>query len=676
MKKILGLAMAALLTGACSAPKDEEAPQTTWSVDRFADIEVLRYEVPGFENLDLQKKTLIYYLSEAALWGRDILWDQNCKHNMLIRQLCEAIYLNYTGDREESEFKAFEVYLKRIWFANGLHHHYSSMKFEPGFSETFLEQQISTLPEKALSPALADALAVNHDELIRAIFDSEYLSVRVNQADGEDLVLTSAGNFYDGVTQKEVEDYYAALKDPKDHNPVMFGLNSQLVKENGQIVERVWKLDGMYGAAIKNIVYWLEKAATVTENDNQKAVIENLIAYYKSGDLKDFDTYSILWTKDLTSEVDFVNGFIESYGDPLGMKGTWESIVNFKDSANTARTEIISANAQWFEDHSPVAPEFKKPVVKGVSAKVITAAILAGDCYPSTPIGINLPNSNWIRAEHGSKSVTIDNITAAYDAAAQGNGFSEEYVWSDAERALIKQYGHHADNVHTDLHECLGHGSGQLLKGVNPDALKAHGSTLEEARADLFALYYIADPKIVELGILPSEEAYKAEYYTYMMNGLMTQLVRLEPGENIEEAHMRNRALIARWCYEKGLAEKVVEMVKRDGKTYVVVNDYTKLRSLFAELLAEVQRIKSTGDYEPGRLLVENYAVKVDPELYKEVKERYSKLNLAPYKGFVNPRYEPVTDESGNITDIKIIYGENYIDQMLRYSRDYSSLTL
>jgi dipeptidyl-peptidase-3 len=500
--------------------------------------------------------------------------------------------------------------------------------------------------------------------------------VRVNQADGQDLILTSAGNFYEGLTQAEVEAYYNKLKNPNDTMPIMFGLNSQLVKdEDGVITEHVWREDGMYGEAIHHIVEHLQQALPLAENDRQRAVIQQLITYYKSGDLNDFDKYSILWVEDLQSRVDFINGFIESYGDPLGMRGSWESIVNFKDSANTARTEIISNNAQWFEDHSPVDSAFRKPVVKGVSAKVITAAILAGDSYPSTPIGINLPNSNWIRAQHGSKSVSIDNITAAYDAAAQGNGFAEEFMWSDAERQLSKDYGHYADNVHTDLHECLGHASGQLLPGVDPDALKAHGSTLEEARADLFALYYIADPKTIELGVMPNEEAYKAEYYTYMMNGLMTQLVRIKPGDNIEEAHMRNRSLIAHWCFEQGQADNVVEMRQRDGKTFVVINDYTKLRELFGRLLAEVQRIKSTGDYEAGRQLVENYGVKVDPTLHAEVLARYEQLNLAPYKGFVNPRYELVKNAAGEITDVKIVYGEGYIDQMLRYGREYSALT-
>lgn len=675
MRKACVFAMTALLTGACNAPQNQDK-ETSWSVDRFADIEVLRYEVPAFEILSLQQKKLIYCLTEAALWGRDILWDQNGKYNLAIRELLETIYTHYKGDRNDSEYKALETYLKQIWFANGIHHHYSTAKFTPEFSREFLENQISLLEENALSASLTYRLAAEQENIMRAIFDPEYMKIRVNQTDGHDLILTSAGNYYDGVTQEEVEKFYGAMKKADDTTPVMFGLNSQLVKNtNGELEERVWKEDGMYGPAIKQIVGWLEKAHEVAETPEQAAVIAQLIAYYKSGDLKDFDKYSILWVEDLNSRIDFVNGFIESYGDPLGLKASWESIVNFKDSANTARTEIISSNAQWFENNSPVDPAFRKPVVKGVTAKVITAAILAGDCYPSTPIGINLPNSNWIRAQHGSKSVSIDNITAAYDAAAQGNGFSEEFVWSDAERELSKKYGHYASNVHTDLHECLGHASGQLLPGVDPDALKAHGSTLEETRADLFALYYIADPKIIELGVMPDPEAYKAEYYSYMMNGLMTQLVRIKPGDNIEEAHMRNRSLIAHWVYEQGKDDNVVEMRKRDGKTYVVINDYEKLRTLFGRLLGEIQRIKSTGDYEAGRQLVEKYGVKVDQELHQEVLARYEALHLAPYKGFVNPRYELVKNDNGEIIDVKVIYGEGYIDQMLRYSQNYSALT-
>lgn len=641
-----------------------------WSVDRFADIEVLRYEVPEFESLSLQQKKLVYYLTEAALWGRDILWDQNCSYNLQVRRIAEAVYQNYDGDKDDKNWKAFELYLKQIWFANGIHHHYSNAKFKPGFTREWIGTQVSKLPNWNEYVNVFEAMP-----LMNAVFDPALYAIKVNQADGQDLIKTSAINFYKDVTQQEVEDYYAKLKDPKDPTPVMYGLNSQLVKENGQLVEKVWKVGGMYSKHIEKIVYWLEKASTVAENEEQKASIDKLIAFYRSGDLKDFDDYSILWVKDLQSRVDFINGFIESYKDPLGLRGSWESLVNFKDSANTARTEIISRNAQWFEDHSPIDPRFRKPEVKGVTAKVITAAILAGDSYPSTPIGINLPNSNWIRAQHGSKSVSIDNITAAYDAAAAGNGFSEEFMWSEEEMERAKLYAHYVDNVHTDLHECLGHGSGQLLPGVDPDALKAHGSTLEEARADIFALYYMADPKLVELGVMPNEEAYKAGYYKEMMNGLMTQLVRILPGDNIEEAHMRNRALIAYWTLERAQKDEgtpAMEFVKRDGETFVRINDYAKLREYFGELLGELQRIKSEGDYEAGRQLVEKYGVKVDPELHAEILKRYEGLNLAPYKGFVNPRYEPVLDANGEITDVKVIYGEGYAEQMLRYSRDYS----
>ncbi len=646
-----------------------------WSVDRFADIEVLRYEVPAFEQLSLQQKCLVYYLTEAAQWGRDILWDQNCKYNLPIRHICEAVYTNYKGDRNDAEWKAFEQYMKQLWFANGIHHHYSNAKFKPGFSQQWLEQQIGQLPaELGLGVAL---IGFSAPEIERVIFDSTYMSIKVNQADGVDLITSSACNFYEGLTQQEVEDYYARLKDPKDTTPVMYGLNSKLVKEDGKIVEHTWKVGGMYGKTIEHIVENLQLALPYAENDQQRTVIESLIKYYNSGDLKDFDTYSIEWVKDLQSKVDFINGFIESYNDPLGMRGSWEGMVNFKDSANTARTEIVSANAQWFEDHSPIDDRFRKPVVKGVTAKVITAAILAGDSYPATPIGINLPNSNWIRAQHGSKSVSIDNITAAYDAAAAGNGFNEEFMWSEAEVQQAKKYAHYVDNIHTDLHECLGHGSGQLLPGVDPDALKAHGSTLEEARADIFALYYMADPKLVELGVMPDMEAYKAGYYQQMMNGLMTQLVRILPGDNLEEAHMRNRALIAYWTLERAKqdnAEKpALEFCKRDGKSYVRINDYQKLRQYFGELLGELQRIKSEGDYEAGRKLVETYAVKVDPTLHNEVLERYKGLDIAPYKGFVNPRYQIAKDAQGQITDVKVIYGsESYVEQMLRYGCEYS----
>ena len=673
--------MAGLLTGCAVNQKEEVAPEVQpWSVDRFADIEVLRYEVPAFEELPLAQKELIYYLTEAAQWGRDILWDQNCRFNLPIRNICEAIYLNYQGDKTDAQWKAFEQYMKQIWFANGIHHHYSSAKFNPEFTQEWFEAQISQLPETVKNEELQQNLAM--PDLMRAIFDPLFMSIKTNQADGVDLIATSANNYYEGVTQKEVENYYAGLKNPKDLTPVMYGLNSKMVKEKGKLVEKTYKVGGLYSPAIEKIVFWLEKASTVAENAKQKASIDALIQYYRSGDLKDFDNYSILWVEDLQSRVDFINGFIESYGDPLGLRGAWESIVNFKDSANTARTEIISSNAQWFEDRSPVDARFRKPVVKGVTAKVITAAILAGDSYPSTPIGINLPNSNWIRAQHGSKSVSIDNITAAYDAAAQGNGFGEEFMWSEAEIEQAKKYAHYVDNVHTDLHECLGHASGQLLPGVDPDALKAYGSTLEEARADIFALYYMADPKLVELGVMPNADAYKAGYYQQMMNGLMTQLVRIKPGDNLEEAHMRNRALIAYWTLalakedaDKDGSEPALCFAKRDGKTYVKINDYDKLRTYFAKILGELQRIKSEGDFEAGRMLVETYGVKVDPELHKEVLERYQSLHIAPYKGFVNPRYELVKDADGKVTDVKIIYGsETYPEQMLRYSKDYSVL--
>ena len=665
----------ALLT-ACSGSKTTtaEADKFDYTVEQFADLQILRYRVPGFENLSLQQKELVYYLTEAALQGRDILFDQNGKYNLRIRRTLEAVYTGYKGDKNTPDFKAMEVYLKRVWFSNGIHHHYGSEKFVPGFAPEFFKEAVLSVDASTLPLAEGQTAEQLCDELSPVIFDLTVMPKRVNQAAGEDLVLTSACNYYDGVTQKEAEDFYNAMKDPKDETPVSYGLNSRLVKENGKIQEKVWKVGGLYGQAIDKIVYWLKKAEGVAENPEQKAVIAELIKFYETGDLKTFDEYAILWVKDLNSLVDFVNGFTESYGDPLGMKASWESLVNFKDMEATHRTEIISGNAQWFEDHSPVDKQFKKDEVKGVSAKVITAAILAGDLYPATAIGINLPNSNWIRSHHGSKSVTIGNITDAYNKAAHGNGFNEEFVYSDAELQLIDKYADLTGELHTDLHECLGHGSGKLLPGVDPDALKAYGSTIEEARADLFGLYYVADPKLVELGLTPNADAYKAEYYTYLMNGLMTQLVRIEPGNNVEEAHMRNRQLIARWVFEKGAADKVVELVKKDGKTYVVVNDYEKLRALFGELLSEIQRIKSTGDYQSAHDLVENYAVKVDTALHAEVLERYKKLNLAPYKGFVNPKYEAVVDAAGKITDVKVTYDEGYAEQMLRYSKDYSNL--
>ncbi|WP_276857873.1 dipeptidyl-peptidase 3 family protein [Bacteroides fluxus] len=675
-KQLISMVAALSLLTACGGTRKTtaEAEKFDYTVEQFADLQILRYRVPGFEDLSLKQKELVYYLTEAALQGRDVLFDQNGKYNLTIRRMLEAVYTGYKGDRSTPDFKAMEVYLKRVWFSNGIHHHYGCEKFTPGFTPDFFRKAVQSVDASALPLAGGQTVEQLCEEVFPVMFDPGVMPKRVNQAAGEDLVLTSACNYYEGVTQKEAEDFYNALKDPKDETPVSYGLNSRLVKVDGKVREKVWKAGGLYGPAIEKIVYWLKKAEGVAETSGQKAVIAKLVEFYETGDLKAFDEYAILWVKDLDSRVDFVNGFTESYGDPLGMKASWESLVNFKDLEATRRTELISGNAQWFEDHSPVEKQFKKEEVKGVSAKVITAAILAGDLYPATAIGINLPNANWIRSQHGSKSVTIGNITDAYNKAAHGNGFNEEFVYSDTELQLIDKYADLTGDLHTDLHECLGHGSGKLLPGVDPDALKAYGSTIEEARADLFGLYYVADSKLVELGLTPDADAFKAEYYTYLMNGLMTQLVRIEPGNHVEEAHMRNRQLIARWVFEKGAADKVVEMVKKDGKTYVVVNDYGKLRQLFGELLAEIQRIKSTGDFEAARDLVETYAVKVDPVLHAEVLERYKKLNLAPYKGFVNPKYEAVTDADGKITDVKVTYDEGYAEQMLRYSKDYSNL--
>lgn len=646
-----------------------------YQVEQFADLQILRYRVPGFEKLSLRQKQLIYYLSQAALEGRDILYHQNGKYNLPVRRLLEAVYVAYKGPRDTDEFRAFEVYLKRVWFANGIHHHYSCDKFVPGFTPDYLRSLVESLPADALPLAEGETCTKLCNRLFPVIFDPEVMPKRVNQADGEDLILTSAANYYEGVTQQEAEDFYAAMKTPGETEPVMYGMNSRLVKKDGVVQEEVWKIGGMYGEALQKIVSWLDKAAEVAENDRQREVIRLLTEFYRTGDLKTFDAYSIVWLKDTDSQVDFVNGFIESYGDPLGIKASWESIVNFKDLEATRRTELISENAQWFEDHSPVAPQFRKEKVKGVSAKVITAAMLGGDLYPSTAIGINLPNSNWIRSVHGSKSVTIGNLTSAYNQAARGNGFRDEFVYSSVEIGLLDKYADITGDLHTDLHECLGHGSGRLLPGVDPDALKAYGSTIEEARADLFGLYYIPDPRMVELELVPDAEAYKAEYYAYMMNGLMTQLVRIEPGCNVEEAHMRNRQLIARWALEQGAEQKVVELVVRDGKTFVRINDYEQLRSLFGRLLAEVQRIKSEGDYEAARQLVETYAVRIDPALHAEVLERYRQLHLAPYKGFINPVYTPCYDAEGRWTDVKVDYTEGYAAQMLRYSRDYANVT-
>ena len=664
-----------ILTGCNEANKSmNKMEEFNYTVEQFADLQLLRYKVHGFENLSLKQKELIYYLSQAALQGRDILFDQNGKYNLIIRKMLETVYTDYQGNREDTNFVNMETYLKRVWFSNGIHHHYASDKFVPGFTPEFFKAALSRVDASQLPLGDGETIEMLCEEVFPVIFDPKVMPKRVNQADGEDLVQTSAANYYEGVTQQEAEDFYSALKNPNDTMPVMFGMNSRLMKEGGKVQEKVWKSGGLYGQAIDKIIYWLDKALGVAEDAQQKTVIEKLIQFYKDGNLKTFDEYSIAWVKDLNSRVDFVNGFIESYGDPLGMKASWESIVNFKDLEATKRTEIISSNAQWFEDHSPVDRRFKKEEVKGVSAKVITAAMLGGDLYPATAIGINLPNSNWIRSVHGSKSVTIGNLTDAYNKAAHGNGFTDEFVYGTDEKEWIEKYADLTGDLHTDLHECLGHGSGQLLPGVDQDALKAYGSTIEEARADLFGLYYLPDTQMIALGLTSDENAFKAEYYTYMMNGLMTQLVRIELGNSVEEAHMRNRQLIARWAFEKGAADKVVELVKKDGKTYVKINDYQRLRELFGQLLAEIQRIKSEGDFEAARQLVEKYAVKIDPALHAEVLARYEKLHLAPYKGFVNPVYEAVTDENGKITDVKVSYDEGYAEQMLRYSKDFANL--
>lgn len=669
--------MTAVAMTACTGQADKgSSKEFNYMVDKFADLEILRYQVPGFESLSLRQKQLLYHLSEAALMGRDILFDQNGRYNLAIRRTLEVIYTDYKGDRENPEFKALETYLKRVWFSSGIHHHYALDKFQPEFSAEFFMNCLHQVDASKLPLQQGENVDQLLAKLARVMFDPSVMPKRSVQSGDDDLILASSNNYYGGgINQKEVEDFYAQMKQGQDTiAPISYGLNSRLVKENSEIKEKVWKVGGLYSEAIEHIVAELQAAIPFAENDAQKAIIEKLIAYYQTGDLKTFDAYSILWVEDTASEVDFVNGFIETYGDPLGMKASWESTVNFINKEATTRTRIISDKAQWFEDHSPVDARFKKEEVKGVSAKVITVAMLAGDCYPATPIGINLPNADWIRRDHGSKSVTIENITEAYDKAAQGNGFGEEFIWSDTERELSKQYGFQSDNLHTDLHECLGHGSGKLLPGTDPDALKAYSSTLEEARADLFALYYMADPKIIELGLLPNEDAYKAAYYKYIMNGLMTQLVRIELGKDVTEAHMRNRQLIAKWAYEQGKAEKVIELAEKEGKHYIVVNDYDKLRELFGKLLAEVQRIKSEGDYAAGKALVENYGVKVDPALHKEVLERYAKLNLAPYKGFVNPIMKEVKNAKGEVTDIVLDYSEGYAEQMLRYSRNYSFL--
>lgn len=676
MKKLFLITTTALFLGMSliSCSKTESEPKFNYNVDKFADLQILRYQVPGFDELSLNQKLYIYYLTEAAQEGRDILFDQNGKYNLAIRRTMEAVYNNYKGDKENNDYKEFVVYLKRVWFSNGIHHHYATDKFVPGFSQEFFVEQVKAVDPTLLPVREGETVEDLIAELTPIIFDKDVMPKRINLAAGYDLVQTSAGNYYDGVTQKEAEEFYAKMRKPNDNQPISYGLNSRLVKRDGKIYEEVYKIGGRYSKALERIVYWLELAKGVAENDEQRNVIDLLIEFNKTGDLKTFDEYAVAWVQELTGNVDFICGFTEVYGDPLGMKASWEASINFKNIEASSRTETISANAQWFEDNSPIDPRFKKETVKGVTAKVITVAILGGDCYPSTPIGINLPNADWIRRDYGSKSVTIENITYAYDQAALGNGFKEEFVIDEPTRVLMNKYGFVSDNLHTDLHECLGHGSGKLLPGVDSDALKAYASTLEETRADLFAMYYMADAKIMELGLLPDADAYKSNYYSYIMNGLMTQLTRIELGNDIEESHMRNRQLIAKWCLENGAADNVISIEKINGKSYVKINDYDKLRQLFGKLLAEVQRIKSEGDYEAGKALVEKYAVKVDIELHKEVLARYKELNLAPYKGFVNPKYTLVEDENGNVCDVKVTYEEEYDEQMLRYSKDYSAL--
>lgn len=676
-QKLLTMMFASAATlGLNATTVTSAADEFKYTDEQFADIQMLRYRVDGFESLTLRQKTFIYYLQEAALEGRDILFDQNGRYNLRIRRMLEAVYTDYQGDRESDFFKGLTTYLKRVWFSSGIHHHYGSDKFVPDFSADDLRAALETVPEERLPLAEGQSLDAFCKEIFPVIFDPQVMAMRVNQQDGADVVLTSAGNYYaPGITQKEAERFYTERKPALDPRPIMMGMNSRLVRDEfGRLTERVWRVGGLYSPALERIVANLEKARPYADTPAQQKVLDLLIDVYRTGDLRTFDEYAIHWLRDTESLVDFVCYFTESYGDPLGMKASWESIVNFKDVAATERAEKLSANAQWFEDRSPVKPEFRKPEVKGVSAKVITAAILAGDLYPSTAIGINLPNSDWVRREHGSKSVTISNLTGAYAKASHGSGMDKEFVIDEATRKLINAYGDRCDDLHTDLHECLGHGSGRLLPGVDPDTLGVYGSTIEEARADLFGLYYLADPKLVELGLTPNLEAYKSQYYTYMMNGLMTQLVRIKPGMNIEEAHMRNRALIARWVYEKGRADKVVELVKKKGKTYVKVNDYARMRDLFGQLLGEIQRIKSEGDFPAARKLVEDYAVKVDPELHREILTRYERLNLSPYKGFINPVYTAVRNSEGEITDVTIDYSEPYDAQMLRYSKDYSVL--
>ena len=676
-RKILSIIVMAIALFSCKSGSEKTKTSGNedfkYLVEQFADLKIMRYQVTGFDSLTLKQKELVYYLSQAAICGRDIIFDQNGKYNLAIRRTLENIYQTYSGKKEGEDWQAFEVYLKRVWFSNGIYHHYASEKFLPGISIEYFNELVAKSDQTKFPLREGQTVDQLIAELTPAIFDPSFLPKKVNRESGVDIVLTSAVNFYEGVNEAEVDAFYKAMKQADPEHPLSYGLNSNLVKENGKIVEKTWKLGGGYSEAIEKIIYWFEKAIPVAENQEQKAILTKLVEYYKTGDLKTWDEYNVLWVSDLKSDIDVVNGFIESYEDPLGRKATWESVVNFKDKIATKRAETISANAQWFEDNSPVESRFKKEKVKGVTAKVITAAQLGGDCYPSTPIGINLPNADWIRKEHGSKSVTIENITYAYDQAALGNGMLEEFVLSEEERELSKKYGSLASNVHTDLHECLGHGSGQLLPGTSSEALRNYQSALEESRADLFALYYIMDPKMVELNVLPSADAARAEYNAYIRNGLMTQLTRIAPGKNIEQSHMRNRQLIASWCMEKGAADKVIEFVKQDGKTYVKINDYARLRSLFGALLAEIQRIKSEGDFEAGKKLVETYGVKVDKTLHEEVLARFKKLNVAPYGGFMNPVFTLV-EENGKVTDVKVEYPADYTGQMLDYSKNYSFL--
>lgn len=675
--KLIMILFAAVSLLGCSGQKEQKSQDEAfeWQIDQFADLRIMRYQVPGWDNLSLQQKEYVYYLGQAALCGRDILFDQNYKHNLAVRNILEGIYRDYSGERDTQQWVEFEVYLKRVWFSSGIHHHYSTDKMIPAFGAEYFAQLVKDTPETSFAKELGtkEEIVTKYSPII---FNPNVDAKRVSQEAGRDVVATSANNYYEGVTQKEVEQFYAKMIDPNDPEPISYGLNTKLLKESGKITERVWKVGGMYSPAIEQIVYWLEKASQVAENDVQRGVIKSLVEYYQTGDLKQYDEYSILWTKDLDSHIDFVNGFIENYGDPMGYKSSWESIVNFKDIEATKRTTILSANAQWFEDHSPVDSAFKKEEVKGVSAKVINVAMLGGDCYPSTPIGINLPNADWIRAEHGSKSVTIDNITHAYNKSSEGNGFLEEFAWDEAEVKLHELHGGLAGSLHTDLHECLGHGSGKLAPGVKGDELKQYSSVIEECRADLFALYYIMDKKMVELGIMPSLEVGKAEYNQYIRNGIMTQLTRVELGNKVEQAHMRNRQLIARWCYEHGKADNVIEQRERDGKTYFVITNHEKLRGLFGELLTEIQRIKSTGDFAAAQHLVETYAVEVDYAMHKEILERFAKLDIAPYGGFVNPTYTPVYSKNGALKDIEIGYAQGYIEQMLEYSKNYGFLPL